>query len=259
MPFDIDLSGLESFVYGLATAVGHGSNTERALYAVGGKIIDTAISYTPMSTEAKLVERVNADVSHDFARYDSIYGDGVLTTNLGSRGGLPAGTQWMRETSTRTGQPTFYIMRGGNPRRWSAQRWARYQATAAQRETDLAQSLRVRTQRAKESIGLTRQSWVQIADDLGIALASDAEKYRAAVAGNGIAYKNGTGTRQDGEDGLVLVFENSMPGLIRQGGAAILRRAVETRRTAMETELRKGVFDDLDTLAKRYPALVTVT
>ncbi len=127
MAFEIDTTGIEACLRDLAAAAGHGSNTEQALHVIAGKVLDTAIALTPMSNEAGLIERVNRDVNMDFASYDAVSGDGVLTTNQGRRG-LPAGTQWLREGGVN------YLMKGGSPRRWSNARWARYQATAAQRE-----------------------------------------------------------------------------------------------------------------------------
>ena len=258
MPFEFDTSEVSRMIRDLATLAGHGSNTRQALDVSAGKILDTAIRFTPMSKDADLIERVDFGVQRDFARYDAV-GGGVLTTNIGRRGQLPSGTQWLRETSARTGQPAFFIMRGGNPRRWSNARWGRYQATAAQREQDLTQSLAIRRKQALGSVGLTPQSWSQVADDLGIPLyAPKLGRIRAAVASNGQTYKNGTGTRLETADGYTLTIENRMPGLIRNGGAEILQRAIDIRLAGFENDMKHGVFADLDLMARRYKGL-TIT
>ncbi len=266
MSLEIISNGIEPMLRDLAAAAGHGTETRRALYVVAAKVIDTAISYTPMSTQADLIARVDRDVNLDFARYDVLGSDGVLTTNQGTRGTLPAGTQWMREVSTdfrtrkgvkgKGGETVNYIVRGGDQRHWSNVRWARYQATAAQRQGDLDQSLRIRERMAKESIGLTRQSWVQVADALHLELhAPRLGKIRAAVASNGRQYANGFGYPEESDAGFELVLENSLPSLVRGDGAGILQRAINTRLDAFEIEVKKGVLADLQTFAARYPGL----
>lgn len=129
-----------------------------------------------------------------------------------------------------------------------------------------------RLEAAVKAIGLTAGSWVQAADSAGLDIGSSAyiTKARNAVPSSGRRYQNGK-TRQEGNASqFLLTIINSMPILVngikrkkRSGGNTeldgwkIINRAIKTRRSAFLMDLRKGVFADLETRARRYPGIFT--
>ena len=115
---------------------------------------------------------------------------------------------------------------------------------------------------AMRAIGLSRQSWVQIADSLGIRLetvpggrisAAGIAKARAAVASDGQFHQNGKSREQEGAERYFVDLINGFPTQQRQGFPVILLRAIRGRQAHFETVLKKGVFDSMEKVAQAFP------
>lgn len=139
-------------------------------------------------------------------------------------------------------------------RRWSNQRWGRYQfylAEAKRRRVDLAA--------AKASRGVSKASWLQIAEEAGLDLGDAVPAYvRSARPSNGKVYRNGFAKKTLEAAAFVIEISNDHPIVVgKLNGAQILQGAIDTRMKAFGHEMRTGVFDDIAARAKRYPGLFT--
>lgn len=122
---------------------------------------------------------------------------------------------------------------------------------------------------ATQSAGLARQSVIQIADDLGIDLgkvkgggalsAAAIAKARAAIASNGRAYKNGTGTSGGDAAKSFVDLLNRLPFGTKLGLDRTLAGVLAGRAKFIETSYRKGAFDSLKTAAKAFPNLINAS
>jgi SHS2 domain-containing protein len=143
---------------------------------------------------------------------------------------------------------------GEQSRRWSPERWARWIAYE-----QAARRAQVDPKKAAQAAGLTAQSWLQCAQDLGIQVTASAQ-VRAAQPSNGKIYRNGSARRILEVAACYIEIANDNPILLKgkipqTDGSRILKNAIEARRKAFEHEMRTGVFKDLKTRAQRYPGL----
>jgi len=116
---------------------------------------------------------------------------------------------------------------------------------------------------AKRAGGLSRQSIVQIADDLGLRLetvrgggslsAAGLAKARAALASNGQHYKNGTGQVSDTARGFYLTLINRYPKLGPLFMDRTLQGVIAGRLGYFRKNLEEGTFLSAKTAAKAYP------
>lgn len=121
----------------------------------------------------------------------------------------------------------------------------------------------------RKTIGLGRQSWIQIADTLGIRLedvrggsffgktisASAIAKARAAVASNGQTYANGLGTQERTQYEAIITLTNRYPAGRRIGMDKTLQSALVSRIRFFEKNLELGVFNSIEQTARAYPYL----
>lgn len=118
---------------------------------------------------------------------------------------------------------------------------------------------------AQKAAGLARQSWVQIADDLGIILedvpgggasAAAIAKARTALASNGQSYVNGIGTPAYVENkSFVATMKNSLPYNVKAGLDSILTSTLAGRAKFFEQNVARGVFNSQAETVKKYPWL----
>jgi hypothetical protein len=223
-----------------------------------GKILETAIRYTPMAKMKVARETAQRTVRRRFNTYGA--GDvGTAARNNYPRISISQkrGKVWWVDKNE-DGLRVFYLMNGS--RKWSDERWGKYLAEENDRINDLAMALETADKRAIGAIGLARQSWVQIADSLGIPLRFTSEgRIRSAIASTGRRYINGRGTETTGQNSFIIELINDHPILVdKLGGAGILQRAVSTRRRAFDIDMKKGVFNNIELRVKRYPGIYTI-
>ncbi len=121
----------------------------------------------------------------------------------------------------------------------------------------------------RKSIGLARQSWIQIADTLGVRLedvrggsvfgktvsAAAISRSRAAMPSNGRTYQNGLGTEQRTSYQTILTLLNRYPNGVKIGMDATLRSVLQSRIRFFERNLELGVFNSIAQTARAYPYL----
>jgi hypothetical protein len=124
-----------------------------------------------------------------------------------------------------------------------------WQAIRKKRADDLAKKLHAR--------GLAKQSWVLIANKLGIPIRAPQYVLRA-VATTGRTYYEDVSTTEHYDDRKIEIsIENNQPTINAIGGSGILEMAIAGRVKFYFQNLSHGVFMSLDKIAKKYPGIVT--
>ncbi|MFA5262358.1 MAG: hypothetical protein WC378_00935 [Opitutaceae bacterium] len=125
-----------------------------------------------------------------------------------------------------------------------------------------------RVPRALKSIGIARQSWVQIADSLGIDLesvpgggASPAAiaKARAAIGPKGQTYQNGMSSEVGAAQSYLVTLINGFPKIQQHGLDSILVGAINGRVKFYEKNVSLGVFDSIEKILNAYPGILNVS
>lgn len=249
----IDTRGIEGMFRDLSRMSGRDFADITRIQA--GKVLETAIRYTP-SAKLKVVKET---ASRSIRRRFNTYGAGE--SGSAARNQYPRisisprkNRVWWIDKSE-DGKRTFYLMNGD--KRWSDDRWGQYLAEENDRIQDMKAAIVTADKRAVAAIGLAKQSWVQIADSLRIMLKLTSEgRVRSARPSNSLMYQNGRGEETVGQNTFFIDLINSYPILIAKlNGAGILRRAISARVRAFQIDMQKGVFDDISLRAKRWPGI----
>lgn len=197
-----------------------------------------------------------------------------VTVNAGVRKGAPYGRVFLR-TSTghwRRSHEAGFKPVAGMPRpgrkkagdRYSERDWLLVRSVVETVKRGIAPARAA----GKRTIGLARQSWVQIADALGIRLesvkgggklsAAGIAKARAAIASNGQRYANGLGTLERKAYETIVTLTNRYPAGHRIGMDRTLRAVAIGRVRYFEENMRRGVFRTIASTARAYPYLQVV-
>lgn len=243
---DVDDFGFRKMCEDLATL--SGKTFEHVLIDQTAALLKVCLRMTPAARSAAIVKRISRE--NDHVQFPSGH---IISI-------------WKKAGSTMFLDDSTWDKRGKAPRqvgsgmtwhdmtkrRWSDARWARYQAYQAELKNyqkDPKAALRAR--------GISKQSWLQIAQDLGIDL--DAPKYvKNATPSNGKTYKNGIARKfLDVAAAYIEIANDNYLVVKRLNGWGIVQKAINTRLRAFQIETEKGVFDDLATRAKRYPGIFT--
>lgn len=133
--------------------------------------------------------------------------------------------------------------------------WAAYLLAIGQ----LKEYIRVRTEQLLARRGIQRLSWLQVADRMGVSLASvspagnlQEDIVRAARGPRGRVYQNGTASVSITPRGMSIQLRNESPLAVKNQGQADLDRAVQQRLNGFRTAVSKGVLDDLQLRAARW-------
>lgn len=121
-----------------------------------------------------------------------------------------------------------------------------WQQLVDHRERDLAYRLGAR--------GLSKKTWLQIADRLNIILSKVPNYVRKATWGN----RNpvlGDGAAEITGKGVSFILKNISDTVIYTGGAAKIAAAVAGRTKFFNENLSRGVFDDVKQIAAKYPGV----
>ena len=146
-------------------------------------------------------------------------------------------------------------------RRWSNERWAKYQELLAQAEGVRALTAKEvggtdAVKRALASRGLAKHSWFQIAEAAGITQLVNVPGYvRNAKPQDGKTYQNGTAHMALEAVAAYIEVSNDYPNVVRMNGQALLNYAISARVKAFERDVENGVFRDLKVRAERYPGI----
>ncbi len=174
---------------------------------------------------------------------------------------VPAGSQSLPRVTVKTGPQAGKKLTGTASKGWRLQgaTWYAEQQAERLRERFIPREI----ERRLPARYLKMQSWVQVADSLGIDLNSvppstkaiPMQEARDASDRKGRTYRNGSATeRAAGADYAVTLTNESGPE-IASNGQARLNAALNRRAAAFENNLKHGVFQDVKTRMARYPGI----
>lgn len=240
-----------------------------------GIILKTCAGRTKVATQANTDKRSRRALGRKFGLTTASDLGGV-TVNLGIKSGKPIGRVWRRVSKPNGGRGRFLMIGQMNDKlnsvRWLKLRkngtWGKYSSSITP-VMHIIDSLPGYIKRGRESVGLARQSWVQIADALGIDLASvegggtlsaqGIAKARAAIASNGNKYSNGNGVQLTGAEKAQIRLINSLPYGTAIGLDGLLARVISGRAKYFERNYAAGAFDSARNIARAYPWMRVTT
>ncbi len=253
----LDASGFRRALAGLGRFTG--AELKDVIRAATASILKACAGDTPVATQqqadTRSRKRAVRDLGFTGGRNNR---EADISVNAGVRGPYGRvfkrkrdGTGW-RRTHEAGFRPLWQHYKRGD--------WIDLQEAVASVKSAVARALPM----GRAAVGLARQSWVQIADDLGIALeavpggrisAAGIAKARAALASNGRAYDNGQ-AREYGEARAFFVeIINRLPYGRKIALDQILVKNVNARARFFEQNLSRGVFDRLASATRAYPGL----
>lgn len=231
---------------------------EKVVDFEGAKIIEGCIRRTKDRNPQKIRTQVEF-------RNRTLWANGD-PENPAKRGGFVAGFNksnagWLFETSNWNGKgkrPRVISGKSFHPMEffhWSDVRWARWQshlATLNSKLHNVAEHLRSR--------GVSKATWLQMADDLGIAHLVNAPAYvRNAASRDGRVYKHGRGKRVRQPHLFYVEITNDSNLVVnRLNGAAILQASINGRIAYFYTNVEKGVFDSIASISRRYNGITVL-
>lgn len=251
---EINTNGFRALVDGLVQI--SGKSYEHVLIDQVGALLKVCLRNTPAASVANIVKRVSKHNNHIvFASGHTIsfWKKADVVMFLDDSNWTPAMKGNLGgQTPRRKNGKTWHNVTSGW--RWSPERWGRYQAFELQ-----AAGLRQNEKEAQKSRGISKQSWLQIAADLGLELNAPGYVKTARPQG-GKTYKNGVARSLLEVAAAYIEISNSNPIVVgKLDGWGILQRALRTRTKAFEIETAKGVFTDVKARARRYPGIFTDT
>ena len=191
---------------------------------------------------------------------------GDVTINAGARG--LEGLVWYQTKTSKGGGGKFQLAGRMDSTGRFVSNWLHFK-DAAWRDInesvmDAEIAIRRENERGQRAAGLARQSVIQIADTLGIDLNSVSgrgvssagiAKARAAIASNGRAYRNGTGSQgEDGGKGKYYVhLLNTLPYNSKSGMDVELARILGGRAKFIQMSYAKGAFNSIAASQRAFP------
>lgn len=260
--FQLDTSGFRRAIGGLLQFTGKDLRT--VIRAEAGSILKACAGDTKVSTQAVAERRAAARALYSITHKGRASANsGFMTVNSGARGGTP-GWMWHRTGSGKFQTAGLMNVKSGSYR-WANMHFKDSDWQGMSAAAGLASAaLRKLVPLARKSVALARQSWVQIADAVGIRLesvpggrisAAGIAKARAAIASTGVAYTNGTAREYADNKAFVLELINGLPYGRKIQLDRILVANINARARFFEQNLARGVFDRLKSIARAYPGL----
>lgn len=251
-----------------------GFSQRQVLHAEAGSILKTWAGRTKVSTAYDVEKRARRRVIRGLG-----YTTGVDRGDVTVNATIPFGRVWIKVRRA-AGRKNWLLARGvdfnspagtgifPNPKSPRGHGTVNWFGRVEKAVSDVRSALRVEVPRAIRSIGLARQSVIQIADALRIDLNAVAgggvspagvAKARAAIASSGRAYKNGYGYSGGDEVRAYVQLINRLPFGGRIGIDRTLLGVLAGRAGLFRKAYSKGVFNSLQGVARAYPNLMRVT
>lgn len=241
----MDISGMDRVVPLLAKAAK--VPMKQVTRAESKSVLQTALNRTKIPAKAVIHQRTER-------KYNNYAGGDIGPV---ARGQLPSisisprkKNEWWLDRNAE-GVRTFYLMNGN--RRWSDERWAAYQAEEADRKADLKDAVIEALARR----GLPKQSWYLLAELLDMRLKASPEVVNAKVNKKRIQHVART-LVEEMESVYIIHFTNTSRATYYADGGRIISTIIRGRVKYFERNLRLGVFQSMEKIAKAYPNLLTV-
>lgn len=246
---------------------GHGFDQRDVLRSEAGVILKQWAGRTKVGTAAAAarIARLRAIKKLGLTQAPN---RGDVSVNAGWKSTTPYGMVWVKRTAKGGTGKKYIMLRDGyfQPGMRTGPKWRGFGDAAVAK---VRPAVMKATQAAVKSVGLARQSIVQIADSLGIDLvkvagagadAAGIAKARAAIASTGKSYRNGTGTSAGTEVKPYIDLFNSLPYAtsrkLRMDRTLI--GIIHGRTKHFQKAYERGAFESLKKLQRAYPNLIKV-
>lgn len=255
--FTVNTLGCTSYLNALARDVG--KPLEKVVMFEAAKVIQKCIASTP----ARQADKIRKQTEF---RNRTLWDNGD-PEDPAKRGSFVAGygkhgEGWLLEESNWDGKGKRpRLVRGKSFHsmteflHWSDPRWARWQAAKARIEGKLHN-----VRQAVQSRGVAKNTWFQMAVDLGIAHLVNAPGYvKNAVSRNGRIYKHGFGKAARAAATFFIELRNDSNLVVnRLSGAAILQRAIDGRRAYYLSSVERGFSGSIADISRRYNGITVL-
>ena len=231
-----------------------------------GSALKIAAGRTQVAPPAKSDPRSRLALTH-FIGASAPNGEQSVSINAGARiRKLGPGFVWFcghNKAGKRTFKLAGKIDDSGNDiwggLHFSAGQWSQIRQIASQ----YIMGIRGHIAGGRAAAGLGRQSWLQIADALGIPLetvpgrgldSAGIAKAKAAMASNGKRYINGTGSEANSGNGkYIATLRNELPYALKIKFDSMMTTVLAGEANRFNKMHEKGVFDSQAKLARAYP------
>jgi hypothetical protein len=244
-----------------------GFHPQEALRAEAGIILKAWAGRTKVAdNEASVLRRARLDSSKSLGMTRFEGQSPAITITAGVRGQV--GRIWLKTRKNKPQAVGYAYAEAGSVhwehRRFSNTDWSAIVASVNAYRKEYPQ----RKKEGQRSVGLSRQSVIQIADDLGIDLtkvqgqgvsSAGIAKARAAIASNGRAYRNGTGYTGGDKNMSFVQLINRLPYGHKAGMDRTLAGVLMGRAKFIEQSYAKGAFNSINSAARAFPNLIKVS
>lgn len=255
MPATLQHAGFDQGIRALIAAAP--VSMKRVLRAEAGSILKACAGRTKVASATAITTNERLRIVKDLG-FNGGNREGDIYINAGIRGDF--GKVWRRTRGRKGFQQTHAA--GFKPlnRHFGDKAWIDLQEAVADFKIQAGKRIPL----AKKSGGLARQSWVQIADTLGILLemvpggglsGAGLAKARAALNSKGAAVQNGFSEQEARQHGFLLRIINRLPYGTKAGLDAVLVTVMNGRAAYFQQNLARGVFGDQAKLLRAYPGL----
>lgn len=251
-------------------AAASGMAAKDVLRAEAGVILKTWAGRTKVSTKENAIKRGRKRLLRSLGLTNNDLGEGV-TINAGIKKSKIPGLLWIKPL--RVGKGSTWRVGGtvsdtgefkvgyGRRNHFSDMQWSSARNAAAKFGQRVAKALAM----AENTVGLGRQSVIQIADALGIKLelvrgggtlsAEGIAKARFALAANGHRYVNGTGGQFERVNRFFIELVNRYPKNEKIKMDRTLAGVIAGRIQYFDKNMEQGVFLAQRRVAQKYPWL----
>lgn len=236
-------------------------STERVLRAEAGIILKTCAARTKVAKAAAITTNERLRIVKDLGYAHGRSGGFGIAINAGIRGVF--GKVW-RSTTRKDGTWGLQQTHDANFRPLNRHFGDAVWIDLKEAVEDFRLEASKRIPLAKASAGLARQSWIQIADSLGILLeavpgggisGAGLAKARAALTSQGRAVQNGFSEQHRLAQSYFLRLVNRLPYGPSAGLDSTLATVLAGRADYFRQNAARGVFGDMKKLLRAYPGL----
>ena len=234
------------------------------LRAEAGSILKTCAGRTKVAKPA----RAEIDARRMALRKGDAKTDNAerVSVTIGMRDAGAYGKVWRLTGRNPGSRDVFKVQQTHGPnfaplnRHYGEESWREIQRVVAR----FVGALKMARPAIKGAAGLARQSWIQIADDIGIRLedvpggtisAAGLAKARRAIATNGRSYKSGEARELGEARRFTIRLTNNLPYGRKISLDRVLVGAIQGRVKFFERNVALGVFKSLEKTLKAYPGV----
>ena len=250
-----------------------GQTMKQVLLSETGHILKECAAKTKVATQDSVERKARLQAVKALG-YTQAESRGDVTVNAGWRRNSPYGRVWMK-AHEHGGRKAYILARGPNfdfpsgsatleQTRTSGTGTNVWIANVRRAVGRVVPAVDKAFEMGIKSVGLARQSWVQIARSLGIDLkrvpgtnlsAEGLAKAERAIASDGKSYINGTARKYGDAEKFFVELTNGLPYVRRAKLDAVMTRAINGRADKFFKNMKNGVFNSTKKVLARYPGL----